>query len=94
MQRSHPRRFFLAGGPLALGFVAVVVEVEGETTGDGKVLRASHLVARAARNCLELGWVLGPRAGPSFFSFLLRALSRKPKNKPLSKKPKKRFIAS
>ena len=48
--RAPPRRFFLAGGPLALGFVAVVVEVEGETTGDGKVLRASHLAARAARN--------------------------------------------
>ena len=55
--RAPPRRFFLAGGPLALGFVAVVVEVEGETTGDGKVLRASHLAARAARSA-ELGYAL------------------------------------
>ena len=34
--RAPPRRFFLAGGPLALGLVAVVVAVEGETTGDGR----------------------------------------------------------
>ena len=34
--RAPPRRFFLAGGPLASGLVAVVVAVEGETTGDGR----------------------------------------------------------
>ena len=48
--RAPPRRFFLAGGLLASGLVAVVVAVEGETTGDGAVLRASHLAASAARN--------------------------------------------